>query len=107
MAKELWKVVFTITITRAEKELSRIFAALSGPKSTLAIGDKRYTMAIRDDFTRVTWKTVLRRRMMQQIYSRSVTIVRSDGRGDVRDSFSKVLVESQIEQEFTNLDSLQ
>ena len=55
MAKGLRKRIKQSTHTRAGKKLGRVFVDLSGPKMVESLGRKRYTLIVRDDFSRYTW----------------------------------------------------
>ena len=54
MAKGLRKPIARSTHTRAAKKLQRIFADLSGPMTVQSIGGKRFTLIVRNDYTRST-----------------------------------------------------
>ena len=54
MAKGLRKPIARSTHTRADKKLQRVFVNLSGPMAAQSIGEKRYTLIVRDDYTRFT-----------------------------------------------------
>ena len=54
-ARGIRKPIPKQTATRADKRLSRIFADLSGPKETRALGGKRYVIVFRDDLSRYMW----------------------------------------------------
>ena len=62
MAKGLRNSVHKTTSTRAKKKLRRLFVDLSGPKSTPAMSGKKYTMIIRDDYTRFSWLKFLQKK---------------------------------------------
>lgn len=87
----------------AKKKLGRVFVCLSGPKSKPQMEGKRYTMIIRDDFTRFTWLKVIREtdsaaEALKKCLAHTRThgdieIVRSDEEGEVRGRFSEVSVD--------------
>ena len=52
MAKGLRKPIARSTHIRAVKKLQRVFVDLSGPMSVQTIGGERYTLIVRDDYTR-------------------------------------------------------
>ena len=54
MTKELRKSIARSTDTRADKKLDRVFVSLSEKVSVPSIGEKRYTLNVRDDDTRFT-----------------------------------------------------
>ena len=54
MAKGLHNDIKQSTHTRADKKLRRVFVDLTGPKVVEAIGRKRYTLLVRNDFSRCT-----------------------------------------------------
>ena len=54
MAKGLRRGIKQSTHTRAEKKLGRVFVDLSGSKMVESHGGKRYTLIVRDDFSRYT-----------------------------------------------------
>ena len=54
IAKGPRKPIASSTHTRASKKLQRIFVDLSGPMTVQSIGGKRYTLIVRDDYTRFT-----------------------------------------------------
>ena len=82
---------------RADKKLERVFVDLSGPKVVESLGRKRYTLIVRDDFSRYTWVYFMRYKsdateLFEQFIADSpadgvpstVVIVRSDGGGEFR-----------------------
>ena len=60
MAKGLRRGIKQSTHTRAEKKLGRVFVDLSGSKMVESHGGKRYTLIVRDDFSRYTWVYLMR-----------------------------------------------
>ena len=54
MAKGLRKPIARSTHTRATKKLQRVFVDLSGSMTVQSTGGKRYTLIVRDDYTRFT-----------------------------------------------------
>ena len=54
MAKGLRKSIARSTDTRAGKKLERVFVDLSGKMAVPSIGRKRYTLTVRDEYTRFT-----------------------------------------------------
>ena len=91
MAKGLPKAIHKTTSTRASKKLGRMFVDLCSPKHVLAAGSKRYTMIVRDDFTRFTWLKFLGNKLdaadpFKEFHADTntdgnVEIIRSDGGG--------------------------
>ena len=55
MVKGLRRGIKPSTHTRAEKKLGRVFVELSGHKVVEYHARKRYTLIVRDDFSRYTW----------------------------------------------------
>ena len=95
MAKGLRRGIKQPTHTRADKKLGRVFVDLSGPKVVESDGGKRYTLIVRDDFSRYTWVYFMRHKSdavetFKQFLSDTradgvpsqVVTVRSDGGGD-------------------------
>ena len=60
MVKGLRKPIARSTHTTAAKKLQRVFVDLSGPMTVQSIGGKRYTLIVRDDYTRFTRMYFLR-----------------------------------------------
>ena len=60
MAKGLRRVIKQSAHSRADEKLGRVFVDLSGPKVVKSHGGKRYTLIVRDDFSRYTWVYFLR-----------------------------------------------
>ena len=52
MAKGLRKGINQSTHTREDKKLGKMFVDLSGPNVVESLGRKRYTLIVRDDFSR-------------------------------------------------------
>ena len=52
MTKGICKSIKQSTHTRADKKLGTVFVDLSGPKAVEFLGGKRYTLFVRDDFSR-------------------------------------------------------
>ena len=121
MAKGLRKGIKQSTHTRADKKLGRVFVDLSGPKVVEPLGRKRYTLIVRDDFSRYTWVYCMRRKsnaaeMLEQFLADTredgvpskVVIVRTDGGGEFRGgTFGDLCRSRGIKQEFTTADSPQ
>ena len=55
MVKGLRGGIKQSTHTREDKELGRVFVDLSGPEVVQSHRRKRYTLIVRDDFSRNTW----------------------------------------------------
>jgi len=121
MAKGLRKGIKQSTHTRAGTKLGRVFVDLSGPKVVESLGRKRYTLIVRDDFSRYTWVYFIRQKsdaaeLFEQFLADSraddvpskVVIVRSDGGGEFRGGkFGDLCRTRGIKQEFTTADSPQ
>ena len=60
MAKGLRKGNKQSTHTRAGKKLGRVFVDLSGPMVVESLGRVRYTLIVRNDFSRYTWVYFMR-----------------------------------------------
>ena len=94
---------------------------LSGPKVVESLGRKRYTLIVREDFSRYTWVYFMRHKsdaaeMFEQFLADTrtdgvpskVVIVRSDGGGEFRGGkFGELRRSRGIKQEFTTADSPQ
>ena len=121
MAKGLRKSITQSTHTRAGKKLRRVFVDLNGPNVVESLGRKRYTLIVRDDFSRYTWVYFMRHKsdaaeLFKQFLADSraddvpskVVIVRSDGGGEFRGGeFGDLCRTRGIKQEFTTADSPQ
>ena len=55
MVKGLCQGIKKFTHTRADTNLGSVLVDLSGPKVVEPLGRKRYTLSLRDDFSRYTW----------------------------------------------------
>ena len=60
MAKGLRKGMKQSTHTRENNELRRAFVESSGPKAVESLGRKRFTLIVRDDFSRYKWVYFMR-----------------------------------------------
>ena len=60
MAKGIRKGIKQSTHTRADTKLGRGFVDLGGPEVVETIGRKRFTLIVRDDFSRHTWVYFMR-----------------------------------------------
>ena len=121
MAKGLHQSIKQSTHTRADMKLGRVFVDLSGPKVVKSDGGKRYTLIVRDHFSRYTWVYFMRHKLdaaetLNQFISDThadgapsqVVTVRSDGGGEFYGGKVNNLCRLQnIMQEFTTANSLQ
>ena len=121
MAKGLRRGIKQSTHTRADKKLERVFVDLSGPKMVKSDGGRRYTLIVRDDFSRYTWVYFMRHKpdaaeTFKQFLSDTradgvpsqVVTVRSDGGGGFcGGNFGELCRSRCIKQEFTTADSPQ
>ena len=121
IAKGFRKGIKQSTHTRADKKLGKVFVDLSGPKAVESLGQKRYTLIVRDDFSRYTWVCFMRHmsdtaEMFEQFLAGTradgvppkVVVVRSDGDGESRGGECGDLCRSRgIKREFTAADSRQ
>ena len=121
MAKGLRRGIKQSTHTRAEKKLGKVFVDLSGPKVVESDGGKRYTLIVRDEFSRYTWVYFMRHKSdaaetfkqflsdtrADSVPSQAVT-VRSDGGGEFcGGKFGDLCRSRWTKQEFTTADSPQ
>lgn len=68
------------TSSRADRKLGRVFVDLSGPKPVESLGGRKYTLFIRDDFSRDMWMYCLRHKSeAAEGFERWLTDVRADG----------------------------
>ena len=117
LAKGLRKGISSSTENRATKKLGRVFVDLSGPKPE-SEGRKRYTLIVRDDYSRMSWVYFLHHKSdAADAFERflvdvradgmpsSVEIVRSDGGGEFEGRFADLCRTRGIKQEFTTADS--
>ena len=80
MAKGLRKGIKQSTHTRAAKKLGRVFVDLSGPKVVESLGRKRYTLIVRDDFSRYTWVYFMRHKSdATELFEQFLADSRADG----------------------------
>ena len=121
MAKGLRNGIKQSMYTRADKTLGRVFVFLSGLKVVESLGRKRYTLIVRDDFSRCTWVYSMRHKpdaaeMFEQFLADTradgvpskLVIVRTDGGGEFRGrKFGDLCRSRGIKQEFTTADSPQ
>ena len=121
MAKGLHNGTKQSTHTRADKKLGKVFVYLSGPKVVEPLGRKRYTLIVREDFSRCTWVYFMRHKsdtpeLFEQFFADTradgvpskLVIVRSDGGGEFRGgNFGDLCRSRSIKQEFTTTDSPQ
>ena len=121
MAKGLGRGIKKSTHTRADKKLGRVFVDLSGLKLVKSHGGKRYTLIVRDDFSRYTWVYFMHHKSdaaetLKQFLSDAradgvpsqVVTVRSDGGGEFcGGKFGNLSRSRCIKQEFTTADGPQ
>ncbi|CAN0507934.1 unnamed protein product, partial [Laminaria digitata] len=102
-------------------KLGRVFVDLSGPKVVESIGRKRFTLIVRDDFSRHTWVYFMRHKsdaaeLFEQFLAdvradgvpSKVVVVPSDGGGEFRGGkFGDLCRSRGIKQKFTTADSPQ
>ena len=80
MAKGLRRGIKQSTHTRADKKLGRVFVDLSGPKVVESHGGKRYTLIVRDDFSRYTWVYFMRHKSdAAETFKQFLADTRADG----------------------------
>ena len=60
MAKDCRKGVKHFILTRADKKLEVVLVDFSGPKVVGSLGRNRYTLIVRDDFSRYAWAHFMR-----------------------------------------------
>ena len=107
------------THCREDKRLSRVFVDLGGKKHVASMGENKYPMIIRDDFSRYAWvyfishksnaaeafKQFLADLRVEGIPS-EVVVVRSNNGGEFdQGEFGQLCRERNIKQEFTTADS--
>ena len=119
IAKGLRQGIKQSAHTRADKKLGRAVVGLSGPKVVKSHGWKRYTLIVRDDFSRYTWVYFTRRKsdaaeILKQFLSGThadgvpsqVMSVRSDGDGEFcAGKFGGLCRSRCIKQDFTTAGS--
>ena len=119
MAKGLRKPIAKSTHTRAAKKLQRVFVDLSGPMTVQSIGGKRYTLIVRDDYTRFTRVYFMRHKSdAASAFESFLAEVRADGtpstvmavrldngREFLGGAFGALCRKRGIKQEFTPADS--
>ena len=121
MAKGLHRGSKQSTHTRAGKKLGRVLVDLSGSRVVRSHGGKRYTLIVRDDFSRYTWVYFMRHKSdapetFKQFLSDTcadgvpsqVVIVRSNGGGEFcGGNFVDLFRSRCIKEEFTTADNPQ
>ena len=119
MVKGLRKLIAKSTNTRAGKKLERVFVELCGKMAVPSIGGKRYTLIVRDDYTRFTRVYFLPKKsdvasvfesfpaeVRADVTPSAVMCVRSDNGGELfGGEFGASCRKRGIDQEFTPADS--
>ena len=80
MAKGLRRDIKQSTHTRADKKLGRVFVDFSGPKMVKSDGGKRFTLIVRDEFSRYTWVYFMRHKSYAaETFKQFISDTRADG----------------------------
>ena len=80
MSKGLRRCTKQPTHTRAGKKLGRVFVGLRGPMMIKSHGEKRYTLIVRDDFSRYMWVYFMRQESnAAETFKHILSDTRADG----------------------------